>query len=135
MPICDPRRCRRLREKPYRAALSFEPAHGRSTFRHAWTSQAPSPNKTGMNGIFLRVAETENLMVQVPPAEKRAFIAAARAVGGAAHLRQALNEEEVRVVRAAGAAGGLKVAEIRATLRGVRCRHGSGRLTIARRRR
>lgn len=63
---------------------------------------------------FLRVAETENLKVQVPPAEMRAFIAAARAAGGADRLRQGLNEEETRLVRMAGAAGGIKVAAIRA---------------------
>jgi hypothetical protein len=63
---------------------------------------------------FLRIVETENLKVNFPPAEMRAIMAAASAMGGLDRILRTLNEEEVRLVRLAGAAEGLKVAEIRA---------------------
>ena len=63
---------------------------------------------------MLRIAEAQQINIEVKPDEMRAFIAAARVMADADRVVRAINEEEVRLVRMAGAPGGVHVSEIRA---------------------
>jgi hypothetical protein len=63
---------------------------------------------------MLRIAETEDIKIQVRPDEMRGFIAAAKAASDPERIVRAINEEEVRLVRLAGRQEGVTVPEIRA---------------------